>query len=119
MAFVSSDNLHRRCALLFMRPKQEFIWGIDLKAALKTINAHFLQLPEAEREKGISRFASSPPAGNLVADLWDRHLRRGYRNEPGMKLDPKKEAELVNSRPPGSTNLLNGAQPTLLSDGFR
>jgi hypothetical protein len=95
MAFVSSDNLHRRCAQLFMRPDQEFIWGIDLKAALKTINAHFLQLPEDEREKGIPSFAGSPPPGNLLADLWDRHMRKSYRDEPDVRLDPEKEAELV------------------------
>jgi hypothetical protein len=78
-----------------MRSNQEFIWGIDLTAALKTINAHFLQLPEGEREKGISSFAGSPPAGNLVAELWDRNLRRGRRDEPDVKLAPEKEAELV------------------------
>ena len=93
--FVSSDNLHRRCDPLFLRSNQEFVWGSDLKAALKKINEHFLQLPEHEREKGISRFASVPPAGNLVSDLWGRHLRAGYRAEPPAKLDPEKEAELV------------------------
>jgi hypothetical protein len=43
---VSSDDLHRRCAPLFLRPDQEFVWGIDMKPALKAVNAHFLQLPE-------------------------------------------------------------------------
>ncbi|MCK4825385.1 hypothetical protein KA005_57085, partial [bacterium] len=31
MIFVSSDHIHRRCARLFMRDDQEFIWGPDLK----------------------------------------------------------------------------------------
>ena len=35
MVFVSSDDLHRRTAPLFMRPDQAFVWGIDLKPALK------------------------------------------------------------------------------------
>jgi hypothetical protein len=78
MIFVSSDDLHRRTVRLFMRPDQAFVWGIDLKPALKTVNGHFLQLPEEEREKGISKFAHVPPAGNLVAEIWDRFMRKGY-----------------------------------------
>jgi hypothetical protein len=77
MIFVSSDDLHRRTAPLFMRPEQQFVWGIDLKAALKAINEHFLKLPEEEREKGISKFAGSPPPGDLVADLWDQFMAPG------------------------------------------
>ena len=95
MVFVSSDDLHRRTAPLFMRPEQAFAWGIDLKVALKSINEHFLQLSEDERDKGISAFAHSPPAGNLVADLWDRFMRRGYRDEEPVKMDPEKQAELL------------------------
>ena len=95
MVFVSSDNLHRRTAPLFMRPDQASVWGIDLKQALKTINDHFLQLPEEERDKGISVFAHSPPAGNLVAKLWDRFMRKGYRDEKAAKMSPEEEAELV------------------------
>lgn len=41
MVFVSSDDLHRRTASLFMRPEQAFAWGIDLKAALKTVKIIF------------------------------------------------------------------------------
>ena len=95
MMFVSSDKLHRQTAPLFMRSEQAFVWGQDLKAALKAVNEHFLKLPEEEREKGISAFAHAPPAGNLVADLWDKFLRKGYRDEPRVKMDPEKEAELV------------------------
>ncbi len=95
MVFVSSDDLHRRTAPLFMRPDQAFVWGIELKAALKAINDHFLQLPEEEREKGISAFAHSPPEGNLVAELWDRFMREGYRDEEPVKIGPEKEAELA------------------------
>ena len=95
MAFVSSDKLHRNTAPLFMGPNQEFIWGADLKAALKTINAHFLQLPEEVREQGISSFAGRPPPDNLVADLWDRHLRSGYRDEKPAAMTPEQSAALV------------------------
>jgi hypothetical protein len=95
MVFVSSDDLHRRTAQLFMRPDQAFVWGIDLKPALKAINDHFLQLPEGEREKGISAFAHSPPAGNLVAELWDRFMRKGSRGEEPIKMSPEEEAQIV------------------------
>jgi hypothetical protein len=93
--FVSSDNLHRRCAHLFMRRNQEFVWGIDLKAALKEMNADFLKLPESERDKGIIGFGRSPPEGNLVATLWDRYMRKGYREAPNRKRDPERDAELL------------------------
>jgi hypothetical protein len=95
--FISSDNLHRRAAKLFMRPEQEFVWGHDLKPGLKAVNAHFLQLPESERQRGIMSFANVPPEGNIVADLWDRHLRSGYREERQRPrtTDPEKNAELV------------------------
>ena len=94
--FVSSDDLHRRCAPLFLRDDQEFVWGFDLKLALKTINAHFLELPEEERDRGISAFAHAPPSGNLMSELWDRHLRTGYRDEKPVPLDPTRNAsELV------------------------
>ena len=96
MLFVSSDHLHRRCAPLFLRPDQEFVWGVDLKPGLTAVNAHFLQVPEAEREKGIMSFAHAPPVGNLVADVWDRYLREGYREEPkAIQRDPEKDAELM------------------------
>jgi hypothetical protein len=95
MVFVSSDDLHRRTAQLFMRDDQAFVWGIDLKPALKAINEHFLGLPEEELEKGISAFAHSPPAGNLVAELWDRFMRSGYRDDEPVKMSLEDEAKLI------------------------
>jgi hypothetical protein len=95
MVFVSSDDLHRRSTPLFMRPDQAFAWGIDVKQALRAINDHFLLLPEEELEKGISAFAHSPPEGNLVAELWDRFMRTGYRDEEPVKMNPEGEAALV------------------------
>jgi hypothetical protein len=94
--FVSSDKLHRQCAPLFMRSDQEFVWGMELKPALKAVNAHFLQLPEHERDKGITFFAHAPPPGNLLSDLWDRHLRSGSRADPQLERDALKDSELIN-----------------------
>lgn len=95
MIFVSSDDLHRRTSALFLRKDQAFVWGIDLKSALKSINEHFLQLPLEERERGISAFARSPPDGNFVAELWDRFMRTGYRGEPSVTMSPDEHAELL------------------------
>ena len=76
MMFVSSDRLHQRCASLFLRPNQEFVWGPDLKANLGQINEHYLGLPESTREEGVYSFANEPPPiGNqAVRDLWTRLL---------------------------------------------
>jgi hypothetical protein len=95
--FISSDDLHRRSTHLFTRPNQEFVWGVDLKAGLRAVNAHFLQLPEHVREKGVMSFAHAPPDGNIVADLWDRHLRPGYRTKVSQPRDPppKRDPELL------------------------
>ncbi len=76
MMFVSSDRLHRRCAPLFLRPNQEFVWGPDLKTNLGEINEHYLGLPKSTREEGIYSFAEEPPPiGNqAVRNLWTRLL---------------------------------------------
>jgi hypothetical protein len=95
MILISSDDLHRRTAPLFQRKDQSFVWGIDLKADLKSINTHYLQLPESERDNGILSFAKSPPEGSMVADLWDRFMRKGIREEKPVKMSPDAEAALV------------------------
>lgn len=92
MMFVSSDRLHRNCAPLFLRPDQEFAWGLDLKANLGEINEYYLQLPESIRERGLHAFADAPPnIGNqLVYNLWERLLpnwKRGDR-EPLVETRP-------------------------------
>jgi hypothetical protein len=78
MAFVSSDRLHRRTAPLFLRADQEFVWGIDLKADLRRLDAHYkATLTEADRERGLIGQVDAPPTdgGYLVTELWKRHLR--------------------------------------------
>ena len=74
--FVSNDRLHQRCAPLFLRPNQEFVWGPDLKANLGQINEHFLKLPKRIREQGVYSMADDPPSiGNqAVRNLWSRLL---------------------------------------------
>lgn len=76
MLFVSSDRLHQKCAPLFLRDDQEFIWGEDLKKDLRKLNAHYLQIPDSTRNKGIMSFAPHPPKqfDFLITRIWDRHL---------------------------------------------
>jgi hypothetical protein len=91
--FISSDKLHRRCAPLFLRPDQRFVWGQELKEGLNGINLHFLGLPENEREKGIMSFANAPPMGNIVADIWAPYMRKP--ESVGIKMSAEAERELV------------------------
>jgi len=96
--FTSSDALHRRCAPLFLRSDQSFVWGPDLKAELRRLNAHFARLPESVRESGIMRFASLPVggSGDLMMRLWDKHFP-GWGNKENLveKLKPEKNAEVA------------------------
>lgn len=78
MVFISWDGLHQRCAPLFLREDQDFIWGPDLKSELQRLDCHFAALPETTKEKGIMAFAHYPPGNDasLIVRLWDRHLPR-------------------------------------------
>lgn len=42
-------------------------------------------------------FADVPPDGNMVADLWDRHLRSGARKKEreSEQRDPEADAALI------------------------
>lgn len=99
MVFVSNDRLHQRTAPYFLRPNQEFVWGLDLKSDLKKLNEHYLTLPAAERERGIMRFADRPPTAEdfLVAKLWERHLGRGalQGKNPAEVMSPEEEKKLI------------------------
>ncbi len=82
MMFVSSDTFHKRCAPLFLRPDQEFVWGPDLKAALKKLNESYQGLSEKEKEKGLYGFAAQPPPDDdfLITRLWNRFLKPTWRD---------------------------------------
>jgi hypothetical protein len=96
--FISGDRLHRRCAPLFMRPDQEFVWAHHLKADLARLNAYYLALPEAQRERGLSSFAHLPPKTGdfLVARIYDRFGEHWRREREEVKLrDRETEKALV------------------------
>ncbi len=88
MAFTSSDKLHKKCAPLFLRKNQQFIWGPDFKLALGEINKHYLNLPDREKEKGVMSFASQPPIDGdfKISKLWDFHFQ-GWREERPKEVD--------------------------------
>jgi hypothetical protein len=96
MVFVSSDKLHARCAPLFLRSDQEFVWGPTLKESLRHTNEHFLALPEAQREKGVMGWSAHPPNDSFLTTMWERHMRPGVlETESDVELDPKEQEELV------------------------
>ena len=90
MVFISSDKLHSKCAPLFLRQNQQYIWGPDLKTGLKEINAHYQNYPEAQKEKGVMSFAGHPPKEGrfLISEIWDRHLP-GWRERREIDLTDK------------------------------
>jgi len=98
MVFVSSDKLHCKCAPLFMRDDQEFVWGEELKNDLKRLNKLYSGLSNETKEKGVMSFAGSPPKEGkyLVSTIWDHHLGK-WREWPETKTsrDPEKDAKLV------------------------
>lgn len=83
MMFVSSDRLHEKCASLFMRSDQVFVWGPELKSGLNELNKYYLKLPDTERDKGVYSFASDPPEiGNgIVRRLWGQLLPKWRKKE--------------------------------------
>ena len=101
MMFVSSDKLHRETANLFLRDDQEFVWGLDLKADLKHLNAHFAALPAKEREKGVMRMARHPPveSGFLTTTLWRKLMpdKAFSDRDHASHMDPAKSRRLVDS----------------------
>jgi len=83
MLFTSGDKLHRRTAPLFLRPDQSFAEAASFKAALKELDDYHDQLPDEIKELGVMAFAHYPPPelDNLVVELWDKHMRPGWRDD--------------------------------------
>lgn len=87
----------RQCARLLLRADQKFLWGEDVKAELRRLNAHYLDLPEIEQKKGILAFAHWPPKDGdfLTAHLFD-HFEPSWRDDkPITKLPPEVEKGIV------------------------
>ena len=91
--FVSSDNVHRRCASLFLRYDQKFTWGPDLKADLARLNSYYFELYH-DQKLPIYDFAGYPPLeGNFyISKIWDNFF-------PNWKLNASKEKFLTPIQP--------------------
>lgn len=97
--FASVDKLHRATAPLFMRNRQLFVWGPDLKSDLKALNARFLAYPEDQKAKGLLHMVTEPPRDHVgtVVDLWD-HTQPDWREvkrSSAPSLDPEKARALI------------------------
>lgn len=97
MVFVSWDKLHRRCAPLFLRNDQSFIWGPDMKCALSKLDEHYSLLPEKEKKEGLMRFAPYPPTEFelVVSEAWDRHLPNWREHAKNSRVEPGSNTEVV------------------------
>ena len=95
--FVSSDNLHQRCAPVFLTKKQDFLWGPELKTALSAINEHFSKATEDERQQGLHKLAPRPPgdASNLVVAMWEKHYPNNQQSPLNVPLNPEAELKLI------------------------
>ncbi len=100
MIFTSRDRLHQRTAPLFLDDKQVFLHGDDLKADLARLDAHYSQLPDETKMRGVMSFAHYPPteADFLVARLWDQLMRpewRGWATKPPVERSKEMEAKIL------------------------
>ena len=88
--FSSRDNFHVQVAPLFMHAAQQFIHGDDLKADLRRLNEHYLQLPEEVRDKGLYGFADTPPDDStyLTTRLWDAYLPKWRDDSKKVDIPP-------------------------------
>ena len=82
IAFTSRGKLHERTAPLFLDHDQVFIRGDDLKADLAKLDAHYSQLSDAEKLRGVMSFAHYPPVEGdfLTSKLWDKLMRPEWRD---------------------------------------
>jgi hypothetical protein len=100
MVFTSRDKLHERTAPLFLDKDQVFIRGDDLKSDLAKLDAHYSQLSDEEKLRGVMSFAHYPPVDGdyLVTKLWDKLMRpewREWASRPSEPTSKEDEARIV------------------------
>jgi hypothetical protein len=97
MVFISNDNLHQKTVPCFLEPDQVFVRGADFKADLGKLNEHYSNLPSEVTERGVMSFADQPPhSGFLVTELWDRLMRKDWRDkERDIPRNSERDEKLV------------------------
>ncbi len=88
MVFASGDKLHARLVPHLKRDDQEFVWGPDLRAALRELRAYYVARHVELGAAGPEAFPFAPPTDldNLVTRLWDQFLpgwRERHQRKPG------------------------------------
>lgn len=95
MVFTSMDKLHARTVPLFLKGKQQFVWGAELKSDLKRLDEHFSKLPEEVKAKGVMSFAHYPPLDDsfLTTRLWDHFMSPRWRTPKPVEPDSPEKVE--------------------------
>lgn len=93
--FTSNDKLHQRVVPLFLGENQSYLPADELKCALGELDAHYSQLPNEVKDRGVLAFASYPPydIDNCVTELWDDQMRPDWR-----EVARQREAEIGKPR---------------------
>ncbi len=100
MVFTSRDKIHERTAPLFLQSDQVFVRGGDLKADLAKLDAHYSQLSDEEKLKGVMSFAHYPPVEGdfLISKLWDKLMRpewREWATRPPVARSAEEDAKII------------------------
>jgi hypothetical protein len=91
--FISNDNLHQRVVPFFLRDNQSFVWGADLKADLKELDAYYMQHPDIE-EHGLMKVANFPPLeGNFYTSRLNDQLRPAWRGQASHRVKATSKVE--------------------------
>lgn len=96
MAFSSTDRFHRTFVPHFLRPDQDFVWGLDLKADLRLTAQEWDNLDEDARASWLSENGNYPPErpDSITLDLWQKHCRP--RSEIVRERNSVPNPELLN-----------------------
>ncbi len=94
--FCSSDKFHRGLSSTFMRTKQVFIEGKDLKVDLHNIFEHWIGLNEIQRREFAMTHRHRPPRleASVTCQCWDRFMNPNYP-KGDVKLSEEKETALL------------------------
>ena len=77
--FISNDKLHARVAPLFLRNDQMYVPGATLKNELNLLSKHYLDLPDADQQRGLISMDRKPiENAKYLQTIWD-HVAPRWR----------------------------------------